>query len=135
MNAIEYLEKIDACESRIENKIAEIQRLEALATNISPHLSEVKVASTPNPHRLQDVWNRLMDVRAELLDEVDELISLRAEVVKTLEALPRIEYDVLYKLYISHYSVQRVADITHYSRQAPPIIKTLPTICISPGIS
>lgn len=118
MNAIDYLEKIDACESKIENKIAEIQRLEALATNISPHLSDAKVSSTLNPHRIQDVWVRLMEARAELLDEVDELIAYRTDVVKTLEALPRVEYDVLYKLYISHYSVQRVADTNNYTRQA-----------------
>ena len=117
MKAIDYLEQVDACESRIENKISEIQRLETLATNISPHLSEVKVSSTPNPHRMQDVWNRLIDARSELMDEVDRLIALKFEVVKTLEMLPHLECDVLYKIYISHYSVQQVAEMKNYTRQ------------------
>ena len=118
MQAIDYLEQIDAYESKIENKISEIQRLEALATNISPHISDAKVSSTLNPHRIQDVWVRLMEARSELLDEVDELVALRAEIVKTLELLPRVEYDVLYKIYISRYTVQQVADKNNYTRQA-----------------
>lgn len=118
MRAIDYLEQIDAYESKIENKIAEIQRLEALATNISPHLSDAKVSSTLNPHRIQDVWVRLMEARSELLDEVDELVALRTEIIKTLELLPRAEYNVLYKIYISHYTVQQVADKNNYTRQA-----------------
>lgn len=118
MKATDYLEQIDAYESKIENKIAEIQRLEALATNISPHLSDAKVSSTLNPHRIQDVWVRLMEARAELLEEVDELVTLRTEIIKTLELLPRVEYDVLYKIYISHYTVQQVADKNNYTRQA-----------------
>ena len=118
MKAIDYLEQIDAYESKIENKISEIQRLEALATNISPHLSDAKVSSTLNPHRLQDVWVRLMEARSELLDEVDELVALRTEIVKTLELLPHAEYNVLYKIYISRYTVQQVADKNNYTRQA-----------------
>jgi DNA-directed RNA polymerase sigma subunit (sigma70/sigma32) len=117
MKAQDFLEQVDACESRIENKISEIQRLEALATNISPHLSEVKVDSTPNPHRVQEVWNRLIEARTELMDEVDRLIALQIEVTKTLEMLPLLEYDVLYKIYISHYSVQQVAEMKNYTRQ------------------
>lgn len=118
MKAIDYLEQIDAYESKIENKISEVQRLEALATNISPHLSDAKVSSTLNPHRLQDVWVRLMEARSELLDEVDELVALRTEIVKTLELLPHAEYNVLYKIYISRYTVQQVADKNNYTRQA-----------------
>lgn len=117
MKAIDYLEQVDACESRIENKITEIQRLEAMATNISSHLSEVKVSSTPNPQRIQEVWTRLIEAQAELMDEVDKLIALKIEVIGTLEKLPLIEYDVLYKIYISHYSVQQVAEKKNYTRQ------------------
>ena len=117
MKAEDFLEQVDACESRIENKITDIQRLEALATNISSHLSEVKVSSTPNPQRMQEVWTRLIEAQAELMDEVDRLIALKIEFVNILEKLPRIEYDVLYKIYISHYSVQQVAEMKNYTRQ------------------
>jgi predicted DNA-binding protein YlxM (UPF0122 family) len=51
------------------------------------------------------------------MDEVDRLIALQIEVTKTLEMLPLLEYDVLYKIYISHYSVQQVAEMKNYTRQ------------------
>lgn len=118
MRAETYLKQIEESEFRIENKIAEIQRLEALADNISPHLAEVKVSSTPNPFRAQEVWSRLIDARDELFDEVNELLDLKAEITRTLEMLPAEEYDVLFNIYVLCKPVQRVADEMRYTRQA-----------------
>lgn len=110
MRAETYLRQIEESECRIENKIAEIQRLEALADDISPHLSEVKVSSTPDPHRAQEVWIRLIDARDELMDEVNELLDLKREITQTLEKLPAENYDVLFNIYVLKKPVQRVAD-------------------------
>ena len=99
----------------------EIQRLETIADNISPHLSEVKVKSTPNPHRAQEVWARIADMQSELLSDIDDLIDLKKEVKKTLEKLPPSEYDVLHRIYVLRQSVQLVAKKTNYSR--PSIYK------------
>ena len=118
MRAERYLEQIELNECRIANKIAEIQRLEALAIDISPHLSEIKVSSTPNPHRAQEVWDRLIDARNELFEEVESLLVLKREIVHKLEQLPHQEYDVLYKLYVLMQSSQNIADEEHYSRQS-----------------
>ena len=118
MRAERYLEQIELNECRIANKIAEIQRLEALAIDISPHLSEIKVSSTPNPHRAQEVWDRLIDARNELFEEVESLMTLKRDVIKMLEKLPFQEYDVLYRLYILMESSQHIADDEHYSRQS-----------------
>lgn len=118
MRAETYLKQIEESECRIENKTAEIQRLEALADDISPHLSEVKVSSTPNPHRAQEVWTRLIDARDELIDEVNELLDIKREITQTLEMLPAEAYDVLFNIYVLLKPVQRVADEKLYTRQA-----------------
>lgn len=118
MRAEAYLKQIEECECRIENKTAEIQRLETLANDISPHLSKVKVSSTPNPHKAQEVWARLIDARDELFDEVDRLICIKADVLRTLELLPAEYYDILFNLYVLLKSIQKVADEKHYTRQA-----------------
>lgn len=117
MKAEKYLEQIEHSECRISNKISEIQRLETMAVNISPHLSEIKVSSTPNPHRAQEVWDRLIDSRNELFEEVESLLVLKREIIQKLEQLPHHEYDVLYRLYVLMESVQHIADVTYYSRQ------------------
>ena len=118
MKAEKYLEQIEINECRISNKISEIQRLETMAVNISPHLSEIKVSSTPNPHRAQEVWDRLIDARNELFEEVENLLVLKKEIINKLEQLPHQEYDVLYRLYILMQSAQNIADEEHYSRQS-----------------
>lgn len=118
MKAEKYLEQIEINECRISNKISEIQRLETMAVNISPHLSEIKVSSTPNPHRAQEVWDRLIDARNELFEEVENLLVLKREIINKLEQLPHQEYDVLYKLYVLMQSAQNIADEEHYSRQS-----------------
>ena len=124
MKAELYLIQIRMSERKIENKIAEIQRLETMADNISPHLSEVKVSSTPDPHRAQEVWSRLVDAQDELINEVDALTDLKKEVTRTLEKLPPSEYDVLHRIYVRGQSVQKVADETHYSRPTVYKIKS-----------
>lgn len=121
MNAEQYLLQITEAEQKIEDNIAEIQRLETMADNISPHLSEVKVQSTPNPHRAQEVWARLIDLQNELLDEIDALTDLQKEVKQTLGKLPPSEYDVLHRIYVLRQSIQLIATKTHYSR--PTIYK------------
>ena len=116
MKAERYLLQIAEAEQKIEDNVAEIQRLEALADNISPHLSEVKVKSTPNPHRAQEVWARIADMQNELLSDIDDLIDLKKEVKTTLEKLPPSEYDVLYRHYVLRQPIQLIATKTHYSR-------------------
>lgn len=123
MEAETYLKQIEECQYRIENATEEIQRLEALANDISPHLSKVKVQTTPDPQKAQKVWVRLIAAKDSLLDEVDELLDLKTEVTTTLKLLPAEQYDVLYKLYVLQQPVQTVADKKHYTRQAIYYIK------------
>lgn len=118
MTAEEYLGQIEYCECRISNIISEIQRLETMAVNISPHLSEIKVSSTPNPHRAQEVWDRLIDARSELFEEVESLIAIKREIIQMLEQLPHQEYYVLYRIYVLMETAQAIADGEHYSRQS-----------------
>ena len=121
MKAEDYLSQIGDAERKIENKLAELQRLEAMAENISPNLSEVNVTSTHNPQRLQGVWTQLVYLQNELLDDVVSLTDLKKEVTRTLEQLPPSEYDVLHRIYVLGHSIKYIAIEMHYSR--PTIYK------------
>ena len=123
MNADLYLRQLEINELRIENKIAEIQQLESLAMDISPHLTDIKVKSSSDPQRAQEVLAKLIDAKDELSKEVDNLIDLETEIKRNLEKLPPLEYDVLYRLYIRHQTLQEVADQKNYTRQAVYKIK------------
>lgn len=118
MTADLYLRQLELNRLRVESKVAEIQRLEMLALDISPHLTDIKVQASSNPQRAQEVWVRLVDAKDELLREIDNLIDLEMEINRNLEKLPPTEYEVLSKLYVQHFSVQEVADQMNYHRQS-----------------
>lgn len=117
MTAEKYLEQIATCKTRIKNKADEVEELQALSTNISPHLSDMHVQSTPDPHRAQEVWVKLAEARLELIREVLELLMLKESIIHTLEKVGGREYDVLYGLYVLGLPPQKVADRTFYSRR------------------
>lgn len=123
MTAELYLEQFALYEQKIEDRIAEIQRLEALSQDVSPHLSDIKVKSSSDPHQMQGVWARLVDARDELSKDVDNLIDLEIEIRRNLKKLSPLEHDVLVSLYIQHHSVQKVANEKNYTRQAIYAIK------------
>lgn len=123
MKAEETLLKIGDIECKIENRLEEIKRLEAMAENISPNLSQVSVTSTHDPHRLQGVIIRLVAEIDELTSEVDKMIKLKKELTEMLETLPTEHYDILFNLYVLRKPVQQIADEKHYTRQAIYYIK------------
>lgn len=123
MTAERYLEQIGSCKIRIKNKMEEIQELQDIAENISPHLSDMRVQSTPDPHRAQEVWAKLADARLELIREILELLRLKESVLHNLEKVGGREYDVLHAIYVLGHSVQRVADDMNYCRQNIYFIK------------
>lgn len=123
MTADLYLRQLELNKLRIESKIAEVQRLETLALDISPHLTDIKVQASSIPQRAQEVWVRLIDAKDELLREIENLIDLEMEINRNLEKLPPLEYDVLHRIYIRNQSLQEVADQKNYTRQAVYKIK------------
>ncbi len=123
INSEEFLLQAKKYDVVIANKLDEIRRLEALADNISPILTDIKVASSHDPRRIQKAWDRVMCARDELAIEVDAALRAKKKVTDALEKLSSLEYDVLYRIYISHFSLQKVADDLHYTRQAVYAIK------------
>lgn len=117
MTAEQYLEQIATCKARIQNKMDEIQQLQDISENISPHISDMRVAQTPDPHRAQEVWSKLADAKLELIREVLELLILKENVIHNLEKLDGREYDALHGFYVLGLSAQTLADRMHYTRE------------------
>lgn len=124
MTAEQYLEQVANCKARIQNKMDEIRDLQDLSENISPHISDMRVAQTPDTHRAQEVWSKLADAKLELIREVLELLILKENVIHNLEKLDGREYDVLHGIYVLGLSVQKIADRLHYDRRTIYNIKS-----------
>ena len=111
MDAEKYLEQIKAYDTVIKNKLKDYRRWVELATSLGGFSDGERVKSSPNLQRGADNIGNYIDIEREIA----ELRRQRETIIKTLEQLPRIEYKLLYKLYVEYnakgedYSLKEIA--------------------------
>lgn len=110
MRAAEYLGQIRRLDAKINNKLTERQRIMELATRITPSMSDMPRASGVSD-KVGDAVLKLVALEEEINQTIDQLIDIRAEVVKLLEALPHDEYTVLHHYYVQGQTVESIADV------------------------
>ena len=122
--AYQFLERPAELGVKIRNKELEYERWNAMATSMTNGGKSVlvqvggkmelqnmaRVQSSGNPNKMTDAADRCI----ELADEIDaykkELIEVEKEVLSVIELLPKVEYDVLHKLYILGWTPQQVME-------------------------
>lgn len=109
MRATRYLMQVRRLDARINNKLAEKQRIMDLVTGVSPSLSGMP-RPTGNHDKIGDAVARLTEVEDEINRTIDRLIDVRAEVVSLLETLPTDEYNVLHQYYVQGLTVEVIAE-------------------------
>ena len=109
MRATKYLLQVRRLDARINNKLAEKQRIMDLVTGVSPSLSGMP-RPTGNHDKIGDAIARLTEVEEEINRVIDQLVVVRAEVVGLLETLPADEYNVLHQYYVQGLTVEVIAE-------------------------
>jgi DNA-directed RNA polymerase specialized sigma subunit len=117
MNAEEWLEQVKKFDQLINAKLAERERLIALATDISakpidgmPHSNTGTVSQT-----MQNAVVNLIMLAQEIDKLVDQYIDCKRHVVSVLETLPEKEYGVLHRHYIRYMTWEQIAEDMGYS--------------------
>jgi DNA-directed RNA polymerase specialized sigma24 family protein len=105
VDAEQFIKRVKKIDALIKNKQNEIERLRAAATGLSGFASSESVQSTKNPHKAQDAIAKYCDLESE----INALTAERKGIIKTLEKLPTVDYDYLFKRYIEGYSVKALA--------------------------
>lgn len=109
MKATDYLLQLRRLDTKINNKIWEMQQIRDLATRITSSLSGM-----PHPagvtDKVGDAAVRLSHLGAEIDQITDQLIKARQSVIQLLETLPPEEYDLLHKVYVQGLTVEEIAD-------------------------
>lgn len=110
MKAKEYLQQIKRLDLKIQNRIDEIQMLHDISTKTTTmmHLDGIKTAG--NGDRIGNAICGYIEAEEELKKEALQAAQCRREVVKTIEQLPVIEYELLYKIYVQGWTLQEAAD-------------------------
>ena len=116
MNAENYLNEVRKLDELIDAKIAERDRLKALATNISPSPMNGMPHSNTGmvSQKLENAVINLVMVEQALNKIIDNYIHYKQKVVKDLEKLPAKEYGVLHRYYIQYMTWEQVAEDMGY---------------------
>lgn len=104
-----WLEKVRKLDELIDAKCAERDQLWAMATKITPVVSDM-------PHgggvtdKVGNIAVKLAQLAKETNDLVDQYVDYKAIVVRELEKLPAKEYGVLHRYYIQYMTWEQVAE-------------------------
>lgn len=117
MNAERWLQQVKKMDQLIDAKLAERDRLNSLATDISakpfdgmPHSNTGMVSQ-----KMQNAVINLVMLASEIDKLIDQYIDYKQQVIKILEELPEKEYGVLHRHYIRYMTWEQVAEDMGYS--------------------
>jgi DNA-directed RNA polymerase specialized sigma subunit len=103
MNAKTYLQRIAIIDSIILNKRKEIADRELLslelATRVTSNMEAERVQSSGSKYRMSDPVDKGLDFTQSLKDRIRELEDEKETIIRTMEQLPKKEYDLLYLIY------------------------------------
>lgn len=119
MNAKEFLEQLQKYEKMIENKNIEREQWKSIALGITSGSKSIiingvkhsmdKVQQQGEQQKMADAVARYVDIEKEIDHIIDKLVEARFEVIRIIEMLPAVEYNVLHKLYVQQMSYEETA--------------------------
>lgn len=117
MNQYE-LEKVKILDEKINAKIAERDRLYAIATNVSPKPFDdmPRGGSGMVNNKMENAVVNLIALAEEINRIIDQYVDHKRKVIEVLERLPEKEYGVLHRRYIRYMSWDEIALDMNYSR-------------------
>ena len=117
MNVQNWLGQVKKMDQLIDAKLAERDRLNALATDISakpfdgmPYTNTGTVSQ-----KMQNAVINLVMLANEINKLIDQYVDYKEQVVKVLEKLPDKEYGVLHRYYIRYMTIEQIAEDMGYS--------------------
>ncbi len=118
MAAKQYLQQIYRCNELIQENIAEIENLRAMATSIaSPDFTKVKVSQTRNADApFVNAVNKLVDLEKATDVKMAELLELRMEVRETVSLVGDAKQILILRYrYIDFMKWEDIAEKMDYS--------------------
>lgn len=99
---------IDRC---IEGKVEQIQELSDLVTRATSALSDMPGNKSRNISRMEDIIVRIIDLQAEIGDEINKLLLRKKQIQDCINQVDNIEGRmVLEKRYLMNYKWESIAD-------------------------
>ena len=98
MNAKEYLSQAYRIDQRINSKLEQVMSLRDLLGKANVTLTGMPKTPTPNPHSMEDIIVKMVDLESEINDDIDTLVDLKAEIMRCIKHVDNPEYQTLLEL-------------------------------------
>lgn len=118
MNTKDYLSRAFYANLRIRSKAEQIAEMKTLATKVTALLSDVRVQTTRNDHKMEDIIVKIAEYQDELCNDITELVRIKKEVKAAIDSVENEEYRLLLEMrYISNLKWEEIAFRLGYSMQ------------------
>ena len=137
MTAKEYLNQAYWLDRRIDSKLEQLSALRDTATKTTAVMDGEVVSHTRNVHSLQDVIAKIIDMQEEINSDIDALVDLKRDIMRTIREIEDPEAQTVLELrylcfkrweeisVIMNYSVRRVYQIHDEALEKIPVPETL----------
>ena len=116
MTACEYMNQLRSIKVLIKTKAERIAELREMAVNIGvPYFDDVKIQKSRPVSKMEEIICKYTDLENELREEIIDLTEKQFEIIHTIEKLPPVYYEFLYKLYIQEMDLCDLADNFQHS--------------------
>lgn len=115
MTAKEYLKQAYSIDQRINAKIEQITSLRELTMKASATLSDMP-KGTCDVHSKESIIAKMLDLENEINTDIDELVTLKKEILSVIKSVDRAEYQTLLEMrYLCFKSWEQIAVELGYS--------------------
>lgn len=98
MTSKEYLSQAYHLDKRIDSKIEQLKALNLLATKCTSTLSDMPKSQSISNSRLEDTVVKIVDLQEEINRDIDRLVDLKRDIVRTIKSVQNPEYQIILEL-------------------------------------
>ena len=116
MTPKEYLNQAYWLDRRIDSKLEQLSTLRDTATKTTAVMDGEVVSHTRNIHSLQDVIAKIIDMQEEINSDIDALVDLKRDIMRTIKGIENPEYQTLLELrYLCFKRWEEIAVMMNYN--------------------
>ncbi len=116
MTRKEYLNQAYWLDRRIDSKLEQLSALKEMATKTTNIMNDDVVSHSRNLHSLQDVISKIIDMQAEINNDIDHLVNLKQEIMQVIKGVQNPEHQILLEQrYLCFKSWESVAEELGYN--------------------
>ena len=116
MTPKEYLNQAYWLDRRIDSKLEQLSALRDTATKTTAVMDGEVVSHTRNVHSLQDVIAKIIDMQEEINSDIDALVDLKRDIMRTIREIEDPEAQTVLELrYLCFKRWEEISVIMNYS--------------------